>query len=102
MLALRSEGTSVLKGVTRLNGWDSERLRNFVTAFRQLGALIEIDGDAMRITGSFNFRLHGGKVRSCSDPLLAMALAAANLISDGEVEIVDIAATEKTWPGFRC
>lgn len=102
MLALRSEGTSVLKGVSRLNGWDSERLRNFVTAFRQLGALIEIDGDAMRITGSFNFRLHGGKVRSCSDPLLAMALAAANLISDGEVEIVDIAATEKTWPGFRC
>ena len=102
MLALRSEGTSTLTGISRLNGWDAERLRNFVTAFRQLGAVITVDGDKMTIEGSFNNRLHGGKVSSHGDPLLAMALSAANLISDGEIEITDRAETERTWPGFRC
>ena len=102
MLALRSEGTSVLTGISRLNGWDAERLRNFVAEFRRLGAAIVTDGDRMEITGSFDNRLHGGKAASHGDPLLAMALAAANLISDGEIEIVDRAEAEKTWPGFRC
>ena len=102
MLALRSEGTSVLKGISRLSGWDLERLRNFVTAFRQLGADIVLNGDRMEITGSFNNTLRGGRVRSCGDPLLAMALLAAKMIADGEVEIVDIATAEKIWPGFRC
>jgi 3-phosphoshikimate 1-carboxyvinyltransferase len=102
MLALRSEGTSVLTGISRLNGWDAERLRNFVTEFRRLGAEIVTDGDRMEITGSFDNKLHGGKAASHGDPLLAMALSAANLISEGEIEITDRAAAEKTWPGFRC
>jgi 3-phosphoshikimate 1-carboxyvinyltransferase len=102
MLALRSEGTSELTGISRLNGWDAERLRNFVTEFRRLGALIETDDDSLKITGSFDNTLRGGKVASHGDPLLAMALSAANLISDGEIEITDRADAEKTWPSFRC
>ena len=102
MLALRSEGTSVLTGISRLSGWDAERLRNFVAAFRRLGAAIVVDGDRMEITGSFNFCLHGGAAHCYGDPLLAMALSAARLISDGDIDIVDIASAEKLWPGFRC
>ena len=102
MLALRSEGTSELTGISRLNGWEAERLRNFVTEFRRLGALIEIEGDTMKITGSFDNKLRGGKAASHGDPLLAMALSAANLISAGEIEITDSSEAEKTWPGFRC
>ena len=102
MLALRSEGTSVLTGISRLNGWDAERLRNFVTEFRRLGAEIVTDGDRMEITGSFDNKLHGGKAASHGDPLLAMALSAASLISEDEIEITDRADAEKTWPGFRC
>ena len=102
MLALRSEGTSVLTGISRLSGWDLERLRNFVAAFRQLGAQIVLEGDRMEVTGSFNNRLRGGKAHCCGDPLLAMALSAARLISDTDIEIVDIATAEKLWPGFRC
>lgn len=102
MLALRSEGTSVLKGIKRLNGRDAERLRDFVTQFINLGAAITVDGDCMEITGSFDNTLRGGRVHCYGDPLLAMALAAAGLISKEEVEIVDITTVEKTWPGFRC
>lgn len=102
MLALRSEGTSILTGVARLSGWDRERLRNFVTTFRQLGAQIVLADDRMEVTGSFNNRLRGGKARCYGDPLLAMALSAARLISDAEIDIVDITSAEKLWPGFRC
>ncbi len=102
MLALRSEGVSVLRGIRRLNGRDAERLRNFVTQFINLGAAITVDGDTMEITGSFDNRLRGGRVHCYGDLLLAMALSAAGLISEEEVEIVDITSVEKTWPGFRC
>lgn len=102
MLALRSEGTSALTGISKLAGRDVERLNNFVAAFRKLGADIELDVDSMKIRGSFNNTLHGGRVPSHGDPLLAMALSAARLISDGEIDIPDISDTEKTWPGFRC
>lgn len=102
MLALRSEGTSVLTGISRLSGWDLERQRNFVTAFRHLGAQIVVEGDRMEVTGSFNNRLRGGRVYCYGDPLLAMALSAARLISDSDIEITDIATAEKLWPGFRC
>ena len=101
MLALRSEGTSVLTGISRLSGFDRERLANFVAAFINLGAKITIDDGRMEITGSFDNKLRGGRVRCCGDPLLAMTLEAANLISDSEIEIADATSVEKIWPGFR-
>jgi 3-phosphoshikimate 1-carboxyvinyltransferase len=96
LLALRSEGTSRICGIKALGG--GERL--YVQEFLKLGADIVVEGNALLVRGSFNNMLHGARVSSHGDHLLAMALLASSKISYGTLELDDEDCIDRSWPDF--
>ncbi len=63
-----------------------------------MGAVIEERPDGMAITGGR--RLRGAAVDSGGDHRMAMALAVAALVADGETVIDDVACVATSYPGF--
>ena len=100
LLALRSEGTSRIYGMNRLRNKESDRAASFCEEFVKLGADIRLEGDCMVINGSFEMLLGGGVASSHGDHRLAMALVAANYISEAEIYVDDIDCIAKSWPDF--
>jgi 3-phosphoshikimate 1-carboxyvinyltransferase len=96
-LAVNCNGTSIIKGVSRLKHKESDRANTLKIEFEKLGANIELDGDFMRVEGT---RLKGAKVHSHNDHRIAMALAIAALNAEGEVDIEQSESVAKSWPEF--
>jgi len=68
---------------------------------RQLGAMgarIEEHPDGLTITGIT--RLQAAAVDSETDHRVAMSLAVASLVADGETQLHDPAAASVSYPGF--
>jgi 3-phosphoshikimate 1-carboxyvinyltransferase len=63
-----------------------------------MGAHIEERPDGMSITGGA--RLHGAEVHSGGDHRMAMALAVAALVADGETVIDDVECVNTSFPQF--
>lgn len=100
LLAMRSEGISRIYGIHRLCNKESNRAATFCEEFVKLGADIRIEGDCMVIKGGFEFMLKGGIASSHGDHRLAMALIAANYISESDIFIDDTDCISKSWPDF--
>jgi 3-phosphoshikimate 1-carboxyvinyltransferase len=96
-LASYCNGTSTIKGVTRLIHKESNRAVALRDEFGKLGIGISISDDVMQITGS---RPQGGKTESHEDHRIAMALAVASLGAAGRVFIRDSQCVAKSYPGF--
>lgn len=97
VLATARPGASVLRGVHRLRGKESDRAAALVELLGTLGARIEVEVDLMRVWGG---PLHGGRVRSHGDHRMAMAAAVAASRADGPVILEGDEAVSKSWPGF--
>jgi 3-phosphoshikimate 1-carboxyvinyltransferase len=96
-LAVTCKGESVIKGVHRLKGKESDRAITLREEFGKLGAEIILNGDTMNVRGS---ELHGGVVYSHKDHRIAMALAIAGLRAKGVIEIEGAEAINKSYPEF--
>lgn len=96
-LAAHCEGESRIMGVSRLRVKESDRAATLQQEFAKLGVNIEIEGELMRVYGG---KVKGGKVKSHGDHRIAMACAVAALAADGEVEIDEAEAVEKSYPAF--
>lgn len=96
-LAVSCKGESVIKGVHRLKGKESDRAITLQQEFNKLGAQITLDGDRMKVRGS---AIHGGVVHSHHDHRIAMALAIAGLQATGDIEIEGAEAINKSYPEF--
>ncbi len=98
VLAASINGQSTILGAARLTHKESNRALTLQEEFGKLGVKIELDGDQMIIYGTGKFS--GGEVKSHHDHRIAMCLAIAGTISNGDVIISDAEAVSKSFPSF--
>lgn len=97
-LAALTEGTSVIYGVKRLAGKESNRGLALQSEFGKLGIKIHLLGDEMHIEGQA--KIDGGMVQSHNDHRIAMCLAIAGMFATQAVEIEEELAVNKSYPDF--
>lgn len=107
MLAAFCSGTSVISGVQRLIGKESNRAEAIVAMLSQMGVVASIEGDNMCIQGETlasrllnGHLLKGGNYSSHGDHRMAMVLRIASIGADGPIVIDDTACVAKSFPGF--
>ncbi len=96
--ATQAKGVTVVHDAAELRVKESDRITSLATELRKLGAHIEEFSDGFAIEGPTP--LHGATVDSHSDHRLAMALAVAGLVADGETTITDTDCIADSYPGF--
>ena len=97
-LASYCEGTTVIEGVKRLAHKESNRSLTLQAEFEKMGVAIELQANKMLIHGGKKVR--GAKVHSHHDHRIAMACAVAGLKAEGETNIEDAEAINKSYPDF--
>lgn len=97
-LAACCEGTSVIKGTSRLAHKESNRALTLQQEFVKLGVDIALIGDEMMVTGGKI--LQGADVHSHHDHRIAMACAVAALRAAQPVDIQVAEAINKSYPDF--
>jgi len=96
--ATQAHGTTVVREANELRVKETDRIKAVVQELGTLGAQIEARTDGFVVEGPTP--LHGETVRSHGDHRLAMALAVAGLVADGEVIIQDVDCVKDSFPGF--
>ena len=97
-LAAYCKGTSVIKGVHRLEHKESNRAVSLQTEFEKMGVNITIAEDAMYVVGKN--KIEGVRVSSYNDHRIAMAFSVAALLAKGETEIVGAECAGVSFPEF--
>ena len=98
VLASHCQGTSKIKGVSRLTQKESNRAESIYSEFTKMGADISIDGDYMYIQGPTP--LHGANLLSHNDHRIAMSLIIASLFIEEPISIDNINCINKSFPEF--
>lgn len=97
-LAAAAEGTSTLRGTSRLVSKECDRAAAIREEYAKLGIEVELtEPDTMRIRGG---TIRGGRVESHGDHRIAMSLAVAALRADGPVVIDGAECVAKSFPEF--
>lgn len=96
-LACSCEGISRITGVDRLRFKESDRAAALAREFTALGAVVEIEGNAMTVTGG---KIRGGAVSSHGDHRIAMAAAVAAVAAEQTVTIGNSESVAKSYPSF--
>ena len=97
-LAAYCNGISIVKGISRLTGKESNRAETLKDVFGKMGIEILLKEDEMIIHGGTGIRV--ADVSSHHDHRIAMACAVAALGAPGTVRISDAEAVNKSYPGF--
>ncbi len=97
-LAAGINGTSKIRGVKRLKDKESDRGVVLQKEFKRLGLKIELEENVMLVYGTG--QLKGGKVNSHGDHRIAMCMAIAALLTDGNIEISGAQSVSKSYPSF--
>lgn len=98
VLASISKGKTIIKNASRLRIKESDRLNTIFTELSKLGANIIETEDGLIIDGVK--RLNGAVTESHNDHRIAMSIAIASLMADGEVIIEKADAIKKSYPNF--
>jgi len=96
--ASAAEGATVIRDAGELRVKESDRISATAAELSKLGAKIEELPDGMIIHGTS--RLKGNQCDSHGDHRLAMALAVAGLVAEGETTITNSEAVNISYPGF--
>jgi len=96
--AAMAEGRTVIRDVGELRLKESDRVKLIIQELKRMGARIDEEGDALVIEGTG--RLNGAVCDSHGDHRLAMALAVAGLVAEGETVVEAAEATDVSYPGF--
>ena len=98
VLATQAQGETLVRDAGELRVKESDRIAAVTGELRKLGARIEEQPDGLIIEGPA--RLHGAVVDSRGDHRLAMSLAIAGLIADGETSIRNAEAYLESFSNF--
>jgi 3-phosphoshikimate 1-carboxyvinyltransferase len=98
VLATQASGRTWVRDAEELRVKETDRILNVVTELRKLGAVIEPRPDGFVVEGPT--RLQGAEVNSQSDHRLAMALAVAGLIAEGDTTVLGAECIPDSFPGF--
>lgn len=96
--ATQAHGTTIVRNAEELRVKESNRLEGFVGELRKLGARIETTADGFIVEGPTPLR--GAVVNTLDDHRVAMALAVAALIAQGDTTLVGANCVRKTYPTF--
>lgn len=97
-LATQAQGKTVIADAQELRVKESDRLTTFREEFSKMGARVSEKPDGLEIEGPT--RLRGTVVSSHGDHRLAMSLAIAALVAEGQTTIEDVSCVETSFPGF--
>jgi 3-phosphoshikimate 1-carboxyvinyltransferase len=92
-----ARGRTVLTGAEELRVKESDRIQVMADGLQQLGVQAEATPDGMIIEGG---GLGAGCVDSHGDHRIAMAFSIAALCAQGDIEILDCANVNTSFPGF--
>jgi 3-phosphoshikimate 1-carboxyvinyltransferase len=98
VLATQAQGETVVREAEELRVKESDRIGSLASELRKLGVQIEERPDGFVIVGPT--RLHGATVDSHGDHRLAMSLAVAGLIAEGETTVTHAEAYRESFPNF--
>jgi 3-phosphoshikimate 1-carboxyvinyltransferase len=91
-------GTSRITGAGELRVKESDRVAAMAAGLSRMGADVTELPDGWEIRGPRH--LEGARVASAGDHRVAMALAVAGLLADGETEIEGAECVDISYPGF--
>ena len=98
MAASQASGRTVIRDAAELRVKESDRITATADGLNALGATIREIDDGMVIEGGS--RLRGGEVVSHGDHRIAMSMAVAGLVADGQTHIGDSDAADVSYPSF--
>jgi len=96
--ATQAHGRTVIADASELRVKETDRIAATATELAKLGADVTPTQDGLIIIGPT--RLRGAPVASHGDHRLAMALAVAGLVADGETTVDGAEVTADSFPGF--
>jgi 3-phosphoshikimate 1-carboxyvinyltransferase len=96
--ATQAEGETIVTGAAELRHKESDRIAAIVGSLKRFGADIEERGDGFAVRGPTPLR--GARVSSHGDHRIAMAMAVAGVLADGETEIEHSAVVDVSYPRF--
>ncbi len=99
MVASQAQGTTVVSDAAELRVKETDRIANVTVELRKLGVRIEERPDGFVVEGPT--RLAGAQVNSHGDHRLAMSLAIAGLLAEGETTIGGAECIVDSFPGFE-
>ena len=97
--ATQAAGRTVVRDAQELRVKETDRIATTVSELKKMGAQIQETPDGFIVDGPTP--LNGATVDSHGDHRLAMALAVAGLIADGETTIYNAHVTADSFPGFE-
>lgn len=98
VLAALSKGKSEFINASRLRIKECDRISCMKEELSKMGAVIKEFPDGMEITGVDKF--FGNIINSHNDHRVAMAIAVAATIADGETKILNAGCVSKSFPHF--
>jgi len=98
VLAATAQGVTEIRDAAELRVKESDRIAMLARELAKMGVRVDDRADGMAITGGQRFR--GARVASAGDHRMAMALAVAGLVADGETVIEDAACVQTSFPTF--
>ncbi len=98
VVATQADGQTVVRGAAELRVKESDRIAALAGGLRKLGARIEERPDGFVVDGPA--RLRGAVVDSHGDHRLAMSLAVAGLLAEGETTVLNAEAYRESFPTF--
>lgn len=96
--ALTATGQTEIREAAELRVKETDRLRAIAVELGKMGAQVEERPDGLVIQGGQQLR--GARVNSQGDHRIAMALAVAGLLAEGETVIEDVCCIDISFPGF--
>jgi len=99
VVASQAQGMTVVSDAAELRVKETDRIANVVAELCKLGARIEERPDGFVVEGPT--RLVGAQVNSHGDHRLAMSLAIAGLLAEGETTIGGAECIVDSFPGFE-
>jgi len=99
VVASQARGTTVVSDAAELRVKETDRIANIALELRKLEARIEERPDGFVVEGPT--RLVGAQVNSHGDHRLAMSLAIAGLVAEGETTIEGAECIADSFPGFE-
>jgi len=97
--ATQAAGTTVIRDAAELRVKETDRIAAIAAELGKLGAKVEEQPDGLVIEGPVSLR--GALCSSYGDHRIAMALAVAGLIAEGETVIEDSDSVAISFPGFK-
>jgi 3-phosphoshikimate 1-carboxyvinyltransferase len=98
VVATQAEGTTVVRDAAELRVKETDRIAVIASELRNMGARIDPQPDGFVVAGPTP--LQGSVVDSHGDHRIAMALAVAGLVAEGETVVQNADCIADSFPGF--